>query len=1588
MNRKMHLLATALAGLTTIATQAHAVDVLAEYHFEDSLGMTVLDSSHSEAHLTADGFGGSVPFVESPFGEGIVFDRTQQRVQGSSKQPEGQYENIAVECWFKRQGNPAPEERLLQLGDKDYLYMGYWNGDRLIASIRHSKPQYHVTVTSPLPSKDAWHHLFFLRDGNRKEIRFYIDGTLAGRRACPDPVKLTGTKGVPSVNLYLGNGGMSRRQYPYGGMLDEVRVLTGRLPTDEEITHLANIESRTAHGVDAASRTAVILTRARRFLSTLRLALHVLEESGLSTIRDTPGNFLSANLRTIEDRLRKLETQPNGTAAAIRGVYVEMEALEKEMIEQSIALFAPPVYSPRRLYEWYIRRTDPTIAFKKRNEKLLGEIDNQFMDWARNTATLKTFGLTVEADIEQERIRIRKPAYTGQLLLNSMFEQTFSFYKAVAIERFRLAERYLAAQREWDALAKCAEIRRELGAAIADLKDLKREHVKTLNNWKQRGIEKNSFVYAAAMERASDALLEQARAQVYAQHNDVPVIRPGASFYSGGRLAMGGNKQGLPAVEVRGATFYRRHRVLAPYENENYEWQVSFEVPDSAIMETEVEDASWTHSHRVYTYRHFVTDATVRQDCWWSMLSPGTLFDTHGPSLVFSDNTLDSSVAPDKVIGVFDGKPWIVKQGETIDTARMTEGWLLLLWENNAPQMPVLVFFERRPDRFEWLPTGLVAHRAPEIGKTVMAMPYGSVPQPAAQSKKWKKPPEAVVAQCRKMVEHLGYYPLELDEFFSTGATRDAVGKEPIRVWNRVASVIELKDDWKTEFKAYTPIPPLFALGIESGVDIRVEQPLSSPLYIGKYGPFQSVAGTALSYTMPVVRMWNRHCLRPTGEEELLKVYNDHFRDDTHNYDFTKMGGYSPGYCMMSEENRDWWAPHKSRAVLDQAFAQRNALSHAAYPLDFVIETTQAKGGWLSGWRGNWYDIRSQGDIQCYTGLRMLGAYTYAKFAGHWDLIEKHWEAMRRLYSSITFRQGWASPGHDCMTTGWIFNNDMFGDPWRLHHIMATLARVLDHSDDEALAAYQGARALHSFGITIHRNALALNRHIMVGNAINDKKATVTPGTARAKIQYGTVDVDQGWQAPFNCMGSGTFDYPMFGALLDYFPENSRQWIGDWMDGIPSWWMRDGAYRGPNASHQGAERTASAWHGLKWLAITTYDRENVREIYRKGFAPAPGEKITSNNGSKRWMAQRQFKEAMPFVIAQNDPLWLVEWDTALLDDGTYDRQTRTATVTLDASRPGTALMISLVPPTAVSVNGKTLSTDDYAYDAKDDSLRVPFGYGPQEIVVALKRHTPKDLNYPDFAGQPLGRPLKLARAPKPGKMEVNVASGDIAVGECEPIDIRAFCNMGFVDKVADDRRGGTFDGGEAFLFPAGKQILRGVPFTIIDPDQNGGKSCIVLNSRTRDYFPVAVTNIPVNKVFKRLFFFHGTSGEYKTQGLPVMTYVLHFKDRDPVVLRIRNKKDIYKFKGWMPQEKDGLPDLANARAVPYFPLGIGDGGLHNNGHGASGYVMMWNNTVRELAGPAMAHEQQGLAVLESIDILSARSSATPMVFAITGELVK
>jgi len=120
----------------------------------------------------------------------------------------------------------------------------------------------------------------------------------------------------------------------------------------------------------------------------------------------------------------------------------------------------------------------------------------------------------------------------------------------------------------------------------------------------------------------------------------------------------------------------------------------------------------------------------------------------------------------------------------------------------------------------------------------------------------------------------------------------------------------------------------------------------------------------------------------------------------------------------------------------------------------------------------------------------------------------------------------------------------------------------------------------------------------------------------------------------------------------------------------------------------------------------------------------------------------------------------------------------------------------------------------------------------------------------------------------------------------EPLDLRSVVNMGFRDEVKGDDKGGWTDQGENDLrnIAPGFQVVRSIPFDIVDPDSNGGKSCLMLYSKNRTYFPKRSGRVAIHREANSLIFLH--SAAWAQSKATAAHYVVAYEDGTTVSIPI------------------------------------------------------------------------------------------------------
>jgi beta-galactosidase GanA len=345
----------------------------------------------------------------------------------------------------------------------------------------------------------------------------------------------------------------------------------------------------------------------------------------------------------------------------------------------------------------------------------------------------------------------------------------------------------------------------------------------------------------------------------------------------------------------------------------------------------------------------------------------------------------------------------------------------------------------------------------------------------------------------------------------------------------------------------------------------------------------------------------------------------------------------------------------------------------------------------------------------------------------------------------------------------------------------------------------------------------------------------------------------------------------------------------------------------------------------------------------------------------------------PFRLRKNDGSLLPGVEAQLLDRGknklyylvNWNRTSELGILNLDNLKKG---KYCLTDPVSDNVY---LSPDGKHYwDKKDleEGFKI-FLPGEEKILLLVTEDLPKEVNElisqekvtevyqmqrkKDEIGEKI---IKQRQIKEYREYQQRNSYMDVESKNCFYIDISGQCNMGFKDNVAFDKKGGGFDhGGRNDLgnFPSGEQIFSNVPFFVIDPSENNGKSIIVIKGEKQNYFPEKVENIPVNRKTKHIYFLHTAAwknGEF--------AYVIHYKNGQKKEVLIRFGKEIG---GWWHIAEDTATEAKIAWK-----------GHNKSCNNIGVYCYRWENPQEE-------------EEIESIEIKSYNAEMVPAIIAITGE---
>jgi len=132
---------------------------------------------------------------------------------------------------------------------------------------------------------------------------------------------------------------------------------------------------------------------------------------------------------------------------------------------------------------------------------------------------------------------------------------------------------------------------------------------------------------------------------------------------------------------------------------------------------------------------------------------------------------------------------------------------------------------------------------------------------------------------------------------------------------------------------------------------------------------------------------------------------------------------------------------------------------------------------------------------------------------------------------------------------------------------------------------------------------------------------------------------------------------------------------------------------------------------------------------------------------------------------------------------------------------------------------------------------------------------------------------------------ISVDCPRLTADQVQCLDLRPFANRAFKDE-GSPHGGWTGQGDNDLRYLAvGRQTVRSIPFDIINPDSNDGKSCAMLYSPQKPAFPESVGPIPAGRKADSLIFLHSAAWAVK-DGTLAARYCVTYDDGSVVEIPI------------------------------------------------------------------------------------------------------
>jgi hypothetical protein len=1004
-----------------------------------------------------------------------------------------------------------------------------------------------------------------------------------------------------------------------------------------------------------------------------------------------------------------------------------------------------------------------------------------------------------------------------------------------------------------------------------------------------------------------------------------------------------------------------------------------------------VKDISWVSKEFEYDYIG-TSDKKINWNVKWSLLAPGVVITTNSDKFNCYLN-VGKSTNPSKILAIVNGRPKIipVSQLNNFNTRKLSENWILLLFETNFPEVPCLITFGKRPDRISLGKRGIVVSRRGGVGSFGLSLPWGVRPLPSNFAQNWtSSAPGEIVAQCRQINSVMTAYPYKCEEYFSVSADR-----KYIDVVN-VVEHLQLANDWNFKGEKIAPLPPVLAFAAAhkyggSKHPIKLPGKAMNLNMWTKAGPYMACKGNMIAYSIPVPDL-RTPCYLKMAEADPKRLKQIKRIQNRPNYHaMTKMPNAAPSgqmvfqpWCSLDTQFRADYGKDIKMQIITQLNQQDQLGGFSSnFGGNQVIERTEPFSGisyLVRGWRAKRLGIDIFGDTTTFAGCTFVSIYDYARFYGDWQLVRDNWSKLLRVLSVNIARSDWAIMGQDYNDFTMSHVIDMGADSWAAPVYMTKLAAAVGDRRTEDLTLYMSARQAVPLVAAFSKRPwdMAYANNWSWQNGVPEAGFPESGGIAGGAIWAKGITT-------YNFICGINIAQETVNLYRDFCPEAAKHLLYTTLEHFfPQWYdikyVDKDAFPGHTKYVQKGGNLHNGIANIMFLRSALGDSyENLNRIYAAAMLEGTSDEGKLGKYVPAWPMDIFTCAFAARMLGDQAPCQLANWIPARLVDAVFYDSKQEAVMTFESNTPFTVNIISATLPKTIKINGQLLTETEYQFDSAAKNLRLKVN-SSGTIRIALNytgwvnpNQTIQVMSKRDTA---LTEEMKICQAERQ-KTETYLqdATENYALNQPVRLDLKPYFNMSFSQTPNGNNKLPYSWFGVKTLRPTksglynittGTQTYRGVPFTI-SADKN--KGAIGLYGWQAKKMPRKAVLTKLNLRARKLYFLHGAFYD-NNDAKVVARYVIHYTDGTHVVFKARSGLEIADW--WDPR------DLDNARLGTRVKVGVHVAGL---------YIAVWENTQYTAAGDVenAVVEQRELKTIDRIELESTGIDGALAVVAITAD---